>query len=170
MGNYLSGGCTIALYDTLGADAARFVCDQTQLSTIVCSDDLVGPMIKLKADDPQGKMKKLTTIVQFEKNITSDNTNAGKQVGIEIITFEDVIAAGKDNSSWAIYNASPEDIYMLSYTSGTTGDPKGVKLSHKMVLQCGQATNQKLPADKRLTENDVYISYLPAAHSFEQAL
>ena len=127
-------------------------------------------MIKLKADDPQGKMTKLKTIVQFESNISSDNTNAGKQVGVEIITFDDVITAGKSNSSWAIYNASPDDIYMLSYTSGTTGDPKGVKLSHKMVLQCGEATNKKLPADKRLTERDVYISYLPAAHSFEQAL
>ena len=25
----------------------------------------------------------------------------------------------------------PEDVYILSYTSGTTGDPKGVKISHK---------------------------------------
>lgn len=29
MGNYMSGGTTIALYDTLGADAARFVVNQT---------------------------------------------------------------------------------------------------------------------------------------------
>ena len=100
MGNYMTGGTTIALYDTLGADAARFVCDLTQLSTIVCSDDLVGPMIKLKADDPDKKMTKLKTIVQFEKNISSDNTNAAKENGIEIMTFDDVLAAGKANSSW----------------------------------------------------------------------
>lgn len=55
---------------------------------------------------------------------------------------------------------------MLSYTSGTTGDPKGVKLSHKMVMQCGESTNMKLGADL-ITQDDVYISYLPAAHSFE---
>jgi len=30
--------------------------------------------------------------------------------------------------------ASTDDVYMLSYTSGTTGDPKGVKLTHKMML------------------------------------
>lgn len=58
---------------------------------------------------------------------------------------------------------------MLSYTSGTTGDPKGVKLSHKMVMQCGESTNIKLQEHK-LTSADIYISYLPAAHSFEQAL
>lgn len=55
---------------------------------------------------------------------------------------------------------------MLSYTSGTTGDPKGVKLSHKMVMQCGEATNVKLQGQK-INESDIYISYLPAAHSFE---
>lgn len=58
---------------------------------------------------------------------------------------------------------------MFSYTSGTTGDPKGVKLSHKMILQCAAATNMKL-GRQELTEADCYISYLPAAHSFEQAL
>ena len=54
--------------------------------------------------------------------------------GIKITTFEEVIAAGQQNTSWSIYNASPDDVYMLSYTSGTTGDPKGVKLQHKMVV------------------------------------
>jgi long-subunit acyl-CoA synthetase (AMP-forming) len=58
---------------------------------------------------------------------------------------------------------------MLSYTSGTTGDPKGVKLQHKMVIQCAHATNTKLGSGI-LTHEDIYISYLPAAHSFEQAL
>lgn len=42
------------------------------------------------------------------------------------------------------YEASPDDIYMLSYTSGTTGDPKGVKLSHKMVMMVAESTNVKL--------------------------
>jgi len=58
---------------------------------------------------------------------------------------------------------------MLSYTSGTTGDPKGVKLSHKMVMQCAESVNSRL-GTMRFNESDCYISYLPAAHSFEQAL
>ena len=51
MGNYLTGGTTIALYDTLGQDASRFICNQTQLSTICCSKDLIAGIIKLKSDD-----------------------------------------------------------------------------------------------------------------------
>ena len=58
---------------------------------------------------------------------------------------------------------------MLSYTSGTTGDPKGVKLTHEMVIQCVTAIQKRL-GDNKLSERDTYISYLPAAHSFEQAL
>ena len=77
-----------------------------------------------------------------------------------------MIEAGRANSSWEVYKADPEDIYMFSYTSGTTGDPKGVKLSHKMILQCGAATNAKLLGET-IDERDIYISYLPAAHSFE---
>jgi len=58
---------------------------------------------------------------------------------------------------------------MFSYTSGTTGPPKGVKLSHKMILSCAFAVNSRL-GEGVITEDDAYISYLPAAHSFEQAL
>jgi long-subunit acyl-CoA synthetase (AMP-forming) len=42
------GVTTVALYDTLGADAARYVIDQTELTTIVCSDDLVAKILALK--------------------------------------------------------------------------------------------------------------------------
>lgn len=136
MGSYMSGGTTIALYDTLGPDAARFVVNQTQLSTMCCSSDLIANMVKLKADDPKGEMKTLKNIVSFESNVKAEDLTSAEGVDIKITTFEEVIAAGRNNSSWSIYNANPDDIYMLSYTSGTTGDPKGVKLSHKMVLQC----------------------------------
>jgi len=60
---------------------------------------------------------------------------------------------------------------MFSYTSGTTGDPKGVKLTHKMLVQCSASVNARLRAtNSSLDHLDTYISYLPAAHSFEQAL
>lgn len=58
---------------------------------------------------------------------------------------------------------------MFSYTSGTTGDPKGVMLTHQMIIGAGHAVNARM-GDKPMNEDDTYVSYLPAAHSFEQAV
>ena len=54
---------------------------------------------------------------------------------------------------------------MLSYTSGTTGDPKGVKLTHKMIIGAAWAAMNHVSV--AFNNEDSYISYLPAAHSFE---
>lgn len=55
---------------------------------------------------------------------------------------------------------------MFCYTSGTTGDPKGAKMSHS-----GFVSIQHLyvHAGLNFTEEDCSISYLPLAHIFEQA-
>lgn len=55
----------------------------------------------------------------------------------------------------------------ISYTSGTTGDPKGVMLSHlniTSVIGAMQASEVKFYPD------DVHLSYLPLAHVFERIL
>lgn len=52
MGNFFAGGTTVAFFDTLGPDAARFICNETELTTMCASNDLIGNIIKLKADDP----------------------------------------------------------------------------------------------------------------------
>jgi long-subunit acyl-CoA synthetase (AMP-forming) len=49
--NMFMGVTTVALYDTLGADAQRYVVDQTEMTTIVCSDDLVDKILAIKTGD-----------------------------------------------------------------------------------------------------------------------
>ena len=51
---------------------------------------------------------------------------------------------------------------MLSYTSGTTGDSKGVKMTHDMIFRQVMATF--LPG---AIEGDAVLSYLPYAHVME---
>jgi len=58
---------------------------------------------------------------------------------------------------------SRDDIYMLNYTSGTTGDSKGVKVSHWAILTSAILFEEI----GRLTEDDVIIDYLPAPHVFD---
>jgi len=55
---------------------------------------------------------------------------------------------------------------MFSYTSGTTGDPKGVKLNHLQILTVVDATLKIV----NTTAESRVISYLPYPHSFEQCM
>lgn len=55
------------------------------------------------------------------------------------------------------------------YTSGTTGDPKGVLLTHGNVIAelTGIRNHQKTSL---FSPDDVHMSYLPLAHSFERTV
>jgi long-chain acyl-CoA synthetase len=58
-----------------------------------------------------------------------------------------------------------DDLASIVYTSGTTGKPKGVMLSHRNilfnVLACGNATGFR--------EEDVFLSFLPLSHTLERS-
>ena len=61
---------------------------------------------------------------------------------MKILTYDEVIDAGRQAKASGNYSSvvsKPEDVFMFSYTSGTTGDPKGVKVTHKMIIQCATA-------------------------------
>jgi len=63
----------------------------------------------------------------------------------------------------------PEDIYTIMYTSGTTGDPKGVLLTHGNLI--AELTGIRMHEPIGLfTDNETHMSYLPLAHSFERAV
>lgn len=54
----------------------------------------------------------------------------------------------------------PDDLAMLQYTSGSTGDPKGVMLTHANLLANIRAMGRAIDA----TSNDVFVSWLPLYH------
>lgn len=62
-----------------------------------------------------------------------------------------------------------ETFYTFSYTSGTTGVPKGVKLTHRNFV-VNIAGLDFWDNKDRFNEKDVYISYLPLAHVFERLM
>ena len=57
-------------------------------------------------------------------------------------------------------------MHVISYTSGTTGDPKGVKLCHFNVLAAARSTGTRAIVNP----GDPIISYLPYTHSYEQGM
>ncbi len=76
----------------------------------------------------------------------------------EHIAFTDLMA--QDDTRKVKCDAGPEDTAFIFYTSGTTGNPKGVLLSHKNVVADAQGINRALDTDERKN----FLCFLPLFH------
>ena len=114
-------------------------------------------------------MQTLKNLIVFENGITDEEKSHASEADITLYTLEEVIFKGRQSENKTFNEPTPDDCFAFSYTSGTTGDPKGVKLTHKMGVNSACAVNVRCK-DLKMTEEDSYISYLPAAHSFEQCI
>jgi long-chain acyl-CoA synthetase len=141
------------------------------------SVDYIEKLSKMKIEEEGEEVKKmfrLKNLIVFENDITKEQRDIAEKADLTLYTMEEVIMKGREakkNGTATINEPTADDCYMFSYTSGTTGDPKGVKLTHKMIIGAGYAVQVRIGVtDKPMSEEDCYISYLPAAHSFEQAV
>lgn len=84
--------------------------------------------------------------------------------GLNIYTYESFIKLGEENPA----EENPpihSDIALIMFTSGTTGLPKGVVLTHRNVIASIAATLNILIDDVNIDEKtDRYLSFLPLAH------
>lgn len=140
LANMYNKTTTIALYDTLGAEAARFVIDETEMTTIACSKDLVNKIVDMKQEDdkmPEAErmLHRLKNIVCFESDCDTAQLESAEKCGLKVFSFDDVTAAGISHmAEYKPVEPQPDDCCVFSYTSGTTGNPKGVKLTQKGLL------------------------------------
>ncbi|XP_020226600.1 probable acyl-activating enzyme 16, chloroplastic isoform X1 [Cajanus cajan] len=96
--------------------------------------------------------------------------------GVPVFTFTEVIHLGQesrrvlfnslDNRKHYMYEAiKSDDIATLVYTSGTTGNPKGVMLTHQNLLHQIKNLGDIVPAEV----GDRFLSMLPSWHAYERA-
>ncbi|HET8562647.1 MAG TPA: long-chain fatty acid--CoA ligase [Candidatus Binatia bacterium] len=87
----------------------------------------------------------------------------GESDKAKLLRFSDLLS-GSSTSSGPVANLRADDPAAILYTSGTTGKPKGVLLSHGNLVSNVHATNHHT----RMSPEDRLICYLPLFHCFGQ--
>ena len=155
----------VPIYDTLGADAVQFVFEQTNLTTLFCSNNYV-PLLTKSAQEK--KLGKVSSIVTWEP-FTDTERDALSQVGIKLYTLDEVIKAGEGMET-ELPTVKPDDVCVFSYTSGTTSTPKAVMLTHKNFVACLAGATASGDPNLVPTNADTHLSYLPMAHIYERVV
>ncbi|KAG6621302.1 putative long-chain-fatty-acid-CoA ligase [Phytophthora cinnamomi] len=90
---------------------------------------------------------------------------AAEERGVKVWTLDDVVEIGKNHPAEAD-PPKPEDLSTICYTSGTTGTPKGVLVTHANFVSAVNAYRPMIKANR----DDVYFSFLPLPHVAERFL
>lgn len=89
-----------------------------------------------------------------------------KNRGVELFKFEEVERIGAQKNHPEV-PPKTTDLCTICYTSGTTGNPKGVMLTHQNVMASISAVLIQL-GEHRPSYKDTMISFLPLAHMLER--
>ncbi|XP_046369952.1 long-chain-fatty-acid--CoA ligase 5-like [Haliotis rufescens] len=155
---------TVPLYDTLGIQACIYIINQTELSTLVCDSPDKAQLIL----DQAQHLPSLRRIVMIEA-ISQQNQDTASKHNIDMVLFGDIEKLGRENPKDLVL-PTPSDLATVCYTSGTTGDPKGVMLSHANLISNIGAVMFHILDHIDLGPSDRHLSYLPLAHMFERGM
>ncbi|HEV2547094.1 MAG TPA: AMP-binding protein [Stellaceae bacterium] len=150
------GGIAVPVYQDSIAAELVYVLEHAEVSVVVAEDqEQVDKILSLK-----DKLPRLRLIVY-------DNPLGLAQYEVPSLRAFDALdeegrqfaAAHPDYVDEEIDRGSADDIALLAYTSGTTGRPKGVMLSHGNLIASGEA----FAASEEIRARDEWLCYLPMA-------
>lgn len=160
---------SVSIYDTLGPDTTEYIINHAALTCVVTSLNHVATLLKVKARCPSLKI-----IISMDPLDAGEITGYSKSavlnaiagdLGVRIISLQEAEALGE--TIQMSYNAPRgEDIVTINYTSGTTGNPKGVVLTHANAVAANSAGLITVPDVPE--KETVICSYLPLAHIFQR--
>jgi len=152
---------TVPLYATSSEAQVHYILEDAQIRFLFVGEqqqyDVAFRVMSLSAS--------LKQIVVFDRDVKVDPRDEST------IYMDDFLAMGKNRQHQAEVDkrtaeSDTEDLMNILYTSGTTGESKGVMLTHAGYEAVMDAHCDRFPG---LGENDVVINFLPFTHVFERA-
>lgn len=155
----------VTSYATLGEEGLETSLLQTGAKAIFVDPDLIVDLL-----NPLKKAPAIKSII-INNNGSAVNTadlEALKAVrsDVLVINYDDFLRIGQENPCKPV-PPRPDDLCCIMYTSGTTGPPKGVPLTHKNLVAAVAGLDSIF--GEFVGPGDAVLAYLPLAHSFEFA-
>ncbi|MGQ9805978.1 MAG: AMP-dependent synthetase/ligase [Chlorobiales bacterium] len=160
MATMMIGAVNVPLYPSLPPNQIAYIIQNSECKAVVVSTLLqLNKIRKIRAEVPTIK-----SVVSINELDTPDDT---------VIEFEAAKKSGEKfnhehPNAFANIELSEHDLATLVYTSGTTGNPKGVMLTHRNLCEniksCNESMCKVLPIDER----DATLSFLPLCHTYER--
>ncbi|XP_066572975.1 long-chain-fatty-acid--CoA ligase 6 isoform X2 [Amia ocellicauda] len=154
----------VPLYDTLGPDAIRYIINTAEISTVIC-DKPEKAQVLLENVERQETPGLETVILMDPFDIPL--VERGHKCGVHIQSIKEVEALGRTHHRVPM-PPQPDDLSIVCFTSGTTGNPKGVMLTHGNVVADFSGFLKVTETHWSPISQDAHISYLTLAHMFER--
>ncbi|NWI37410.1 ACSL1 ligase, partial [Picathartes gymnocephalus] len=154
----------VPLYDTLGAEAITYIVNKADLSLVFCDKPDKAKLLLTSVE--KGETPILNTVVIMD-SFGVDLVERGKKCGVEVFSMREIEELGRAHRQKPM-PPKPEDLAVICFTSGTTGNPKGAMITHQNIVSNVSAFVKTTEKTFMPSTDDVLISFLPLAHMFER--
>ncbi|KAJ3058860.1 long-chain fatty acid-CoA ligase, partial [Podochytrium sp. JEL0797] len=151
-------------YATLGEEGLVYSLEECEVSTIFTNADLL-PMINKIAS----KVVTLKTIVYSGTPNPAHLKACAAHANLTLVSLDELKTLG-EKSPVPVTPPTPADLACIMYTSGSTGPPKGVMISHGNLIASVSGADEFLKPYMSKVRDEVYLAYLPLAHILEMVV